>query len=101
MTNKEFLAIVKDRFASCAVVLGDRSTIYAEDTDRLANFREIAVDTGLSPQMVCLVLMSKHRVALTNMIRKGQVPPPAKLNEWITDLHNYYYLLEALCSEDN
>ena len=99
MTNEAFQNLIAHRINECRDVMNARSAIYTGDEDRLAGFKEIAADTGLSPQMVCLVLMSKHRVALTSMLRKGQTPSLDRLAEWMTDLHNYYYLLEALCSE--
>ena len=97
MREKEFNDLVAQLDATCGAVLFDRAKAYAEDEDRLANFKQIAALTGLSASTVCMVLQAKHIVALAKAVREGNYE---RTTEYITDIINYQRLLHALIMDE-
>lgn len=96
MTHSEFEALLTEQFALEKEILTSRSNVYSANNDRLHNFYRLSMITGLTPQQVCLVLMGKHFVALTDYVLTGNSQPPFLLDEWVTDIRNYLILMKAL-----
>lgn len=67
--------------------------------DRLANFKRVAGDTGLTPLQVWAVYASKHWDALMAFVQTGKVESEA-IEGRFDDLHNYLYLGEGLITEN-
>jgi hypothetical protein len=95
MKNEQFQKVVALLGKECDETLLNRQQAYA-DEDRLSNFKEIASLTGLTEPQVCMVLHSKHIVALAKAIREGR---HEAAKEYIVDIINYQRLMLALLVE--
>jgi hypothetical protein len=95
MNHADFNDVIESLDKMCDDVLRNRQEAYA-DEDRLSNFKQIAMLTGLTPEQVCIVLHAKHFVALAKAIGGGHV---VNLVQYITDIINYQRLLYALLAE--
>jgi hypothetical protein len=95
MDHKDFKNAMESLDTMCDEVLCNRQEAYA-DEDRLSNFKQIAMLTGLMPEQVCMVLHAKHFVALAKAIGEGRI---TNLMQFITDIINYQRLLYALLEE--
>lgn len=60
--------------------------------DLLANFRQSAVEAGLSPLQVWLVFFNKHRAAIANYIKTGGKSQSEPIHERFIDVFNYVRL---------
>lgn len=104
MNNQRFIAIMQHRITACQDVMGAKSAEYATDTDKLANFREIAIECELPLIKVAQVLGAKHFVSVRKIIRdvisgKFATITDALMDEKFTDAINYLIILEAITRE--
>lgn len=77
---------------------------YAENDDRLANFKQIAAQTGITPFQVWAVYAGKHSDSIFKAIRRNPTLPVKKgepLSENIKDVIAYHLLLLGLLKEAN
>ncbi len=73
---------------------------YADSADRLANFKEIAAETGTTPEQVLLVYLSKHLRSIRHFIKGGCKQIGSEPIEGrIMDAQNYLDLLVCLLAE--
>lgn len=100
-TTKEVFANILDaQLSECEIILGDKAQEYAEDADRLHNFRVAAALAGCTPEAALAGMMAKHTVSIYDMCTAKD--PTFTLPLWkekITDHINYLILLRAMVEE--
>lgn len=96
MNRTDFNDLTAELMKHCDEILIDRAEAYAADEDRLENFKQISMLTGVPAPMVALVLQAKHMVALAKAVSERRYN---KTKEYITDIINYQRLLYALIEE--
>ena len=52
-----------------------------------------------TPQSALWSMVSKHIIAVRDMILSGKVPSEKWIEEYLGDIHNYMFLLEAIWRE--
>jgi hypothetical protein len=104
MTPSDFKRLFDTTVTELQMLLVVKGGEYAADNDRLANFREGARRTGLTPAQVLLVYLDKHYAAICNNIRDRQAGRARALSEPIEgrvhDMINYLILYKALLVEE-
>ena len=96
MNQEEFKIIISDREESCRATLDHKGTIYSTDNDRLHNFVDVGAMNNVSSQEALWGMVSKHIIATKDMAKSGEVPTKKWIDEYLGDIHNYMYLLEAI-----
>lgn len=103
MKIEDFEALTKKRFAHCAkIMLGVKNTMYSRNNDKFHNFKEAGRQKKETPERALMGMAMKQRVWLDDMINdidKKQLPTLEDMQEKITDMINYYTLLEGLVTE--
>ena len=100
MNQKVFNEIVRNQIEKCVDTLGVKATEYAEDSDRLHNFKNAAGMMGCDPKEALAGMMAKHTISVYDMCRSGKSYPIELWNEKITDHINYLLLLRGLVEEE-
>lgn len=106
MDRNELKLIVMGRLDACQELLKTKGAAYTGSVDVLANFKRNANALGLSKYQVWAVYANKHLDAVNTAIKgvTSEQPIPRDKSEGlpgrITDVINYFLLLEALLSED-
>ena len=102
MKVPEFEALVEKRLEACRKLLGVKNKEYANDGDKLSNFKEAAALKGDTPEKALWGMWAKHIISIKKIVNdldKGIVPTDALLAEKCADNINYTLLLEALVTE--
>lgn len=100
MTHEEFNTLVNKRFNKCKKTLLAKANDYATDEERLQNFKDGAVFTCSTPAWYALALVTKHLMALRDLIilRQDDITQEI-IDEKLGDIVNYMLLLEAILTE--
>ena len=102
MVDKQFNEIVKwfqqDWQDKTLVTKGAE---YEANGDRLSNFKEIAMLTGLKSAQVAVVLKLKGEISLIKKIFEGKPMTEEFVNEKLGDEYNYVPLIKALLVDEN
>lgn len=98
MTEQEFEVVDAELQKAADAVLIQRRGAYAKDGDKLANFKMVAAETGLTPAKVCEVYMRKANIAIGKLMNGQEVPGETKL-ERFCDAFNYVRLAFAIMKE--
>ena len=76
---------------------------YANDDDRLMNFKRNAASLGVLPELILMVYAEKHFGSIQHYVKKGCLFEDPEMTEPIVgriyDLQNYMDLLLALLEE--
>lgn len=103
MTNDELRIIFTSTVRDIASLLDIKGGEYADDTDRLSNFKRGAALAGVTPLQCALIYMSKHYDAVATFVRddaEGRTRPRSEtINGRLDDMINYCVLLKALIAE--
>lgn len=99
MNLEEFEDVFDSVIGQSRRVLVEKAKEYANDTDRLHNFKKSANFQGGTPEQALWGFVTKHLVALSDMILSGQDYTDAQWDEKIGDSLNYLILLKALTVE--
>ncbi len=102
MNIKDFEALSKERFASCEKTLFAKNKEYAEDGDKLSNFKQAGLLKGETPERALWGMLAKHLISIKKIIYdldKGIIPSRSILAEKVGDVINYHLLLEGLVEE--
>ena len=102
MNSKTFEEIITKQIDICKSVLIDKAKQYADDSDRLHNFKIASVIEGCTPIQALAGMMAKHTVSVYDLCRQhdiGLAIPPELWEEKITDSINYLLLLKAVLAE--
>ena len=101
MTQKELSEFVERFFTDQKMIIVSKGTSYSGATneveDRLANFKRIASELGVSPLFVWFVYFKKHVDAVCTYVRCGQESEPIRSR--FLDLAGYALLGAALVEE--
>ena len=103
MNNTEFEKIIAEQFDSCRETLLKKAEEYADDTDRLHNFKIAAKLQGVTPLAALGGMMAKHTVSLYDLIRRHENGFEIKKEMWdekIGDSLNYLLLMQGLLAEE-
>ena len=108
MRATRFNALKREFDEHETMLLGVKKTEYANDEDRLINFKEASVMSGLTPEHYCFTLVMKHIHAIRRVVVLDGEYEWCWSNEWgegikqrIADARNYILLLAALMDEKN
>jgi len=96
-----FHELVKEIDKHCFNILGDRGSVYTQETDRLSNFKNAGRMLGKTPEEALWGMVVKHIIAVQDAIFEKKDVHLAKWLEWIGDIINYMKLLYALKVEEN
>lgn len=96
MKQEDFGKLITDREEHSRAVLDRKSTTFSSDNDRLSNFKSVGAMKKETPQKALWGMVCKHIIATQDMIDSGKVPTAGWINEYLGDIHNYMYLLEAI-----
>lgn len=72
---------------------------YAEQQDRLSNFKAVAAITNTTPQLACLNLIATKVARLSTLLNSPNPPKNESIDDSILDLANYAVLLHMIQSE--
>jgi len=100
MTNNSFYEMLKRMVAeeeATMVSKGKEYTIGSDD--KLANFKNVAKDTGLQPMQVWAVYFLKHIASICNYVKDGREASNEPIEGRIMDARNYLALLRGLIEE--
>ena len=101
MTFKNFNSLTESVFDKIREIANTKGKEYANDeTDRLANFKDIAKEIGISPLQVLLVYSKKHSRAIDNYCKSGGVSHSNEsIESRILDRIVYDFLLLGLVED--
>lgn len=102
MQAHDFNAIVEAQLEVCTGMLVKKAGEYANDDDRLHNFKTAAAlgRRGKTPREALGGMMLKHTVSIYDMIDSGKSYPLELWDEKITDHINYLILLKAIIVDE-
>jgi hypothetical protein len=86
--------------AMCRSVLLDKAREYADDVDRLRNFKLAAGLLESSNREALAGMLVKHIVSLYDLMLADTCADTLKWDEKITDAMNYLFLLRAITVEE-
>jgi len=99
MKTKEFDKILTNRLAQIKQILGSKAEEYAQDNDRLHNFKVAATMNQTTPAIALWGMATKHLVSVTDLINGKLSPSNEMIDEKVGDMINYLILLEAVLKE--
>ena len=109
MTNQEFENLIEDILSKEAALRDIKGKEYGDSYDRLLNFKEIALFTGLSKSDVCFLYLMKHLQSIGLAIKDREYKKRwfwhdehgnEGLKQRIADARNYLLLLAACIEEE-
>ena len=99
MNNVEFGQILDSRIAKIKDSLAKKAAEYADDKDRLHNFKVAADFMRCSQERALWGFLMKHLVSIQDLVDgadRGAPVNQAKIEEKLGDAINYLILLEAI-----
>jgi hypothetical protein len=99
MNANDFTDLLDGTFDKVRTVLNGKAAEYADDIDRLRNFKQAAKLQDESPIEALSGMMAKHTISVYDLMREQ---PTLVLDVWdekIIDHINYLILLRALVTE--
>lgn len=103
MNAKDFNEVVDLTMKATVGLLIVKGGEYADDVDRLANFKRGAALTGATPLQVAFIYASKHYDGIASYVRTVAEGQPRASSEPIEgrfdDLINYCILMKAIIKE--
>jgi len=100
MTFPEFDSLMDRYYQKMVEMRKTKGKEYANsDTDRLANFKDIAKEIGIAPEAVLLVYSKKHGRAIDNYCKTGTSHSEESIKGRITDRILYDFLLLGLIED--
>ena len=99
MDNNLFNIILCQRIDTIKSTLKRKADEYAQDEDRLYNFKVAARMDDTTPENICWEFLLKHLVCVHDLAKGKLEAAPEIIDEKIGDAINYLILLEALLKE--
>lgn len=99
MNNKDFQEILERRLLKIEEVLVYKAKEYAQDGDRLNNFKVAGRIQNESPAKALWGMAVKHLVSIEDIIEGRLSASDGIVDEKIGDMINYLILLEAVLKE--
>lgn len=96
MRHTEFEKIFEERVSQCREVLVEKAKEYADNRDRLHNFKAAGSLNHQGPEKALWGMATKHIISLADMIATDEDYPQAVWDEKIGDALNYLFLLDAV-----
>ena len=100
MKNNEFQEVLEETLGWCNDVLGKKAGEYANETDRLRNFKQVVHLESKTQKQAVTGLMSKPITSLFDWVGDDQDRSMDEWNEKIGDSINYLILLKAVIVEE-
>lgn len=100
MNDQDFKKIRKEFDEMATRELDDRGPSYAEDEDRLANFKVLGHELGITAMQVLMVYLKKHMRSIERYIRDGHQTSEGVITNFV-GARNYLDLAVALMRESN
>lgn len=101
MQASDFNAIVEAQFEACKDMLGVKAGEYADDRDRLHNFKiAAALEPNGTPIKALAGFMRKHTISIYDMCYSDEEFDLERWDEKINDSINYLLLLKACVVEE-
>lgn len=100
MKIEDFNKIVEDQLNDCKNVLIKKATEYAEEHDRLSQFKIAAGLTNGNQRTAVAGMMVKHTQSVYELCANEDLDSTEKWDEKITDHINYLLLLKAVVVEE-
>jgi hypothetical protein len=98
MTNAELIAFFEKTAKEVIALRKAKAVDYSHNDDAFLTIRMVAEDTGLKPEQVLHIFMTKHYDAIRKyLIHPGKTTEPIEAR--INDLIVYLILIKALLSE--
>jgi hypothetical protein len=96
----QFEKVFELQVAMCRTILVEKAREYADDTDRLRNFKIAAGLLETTPRAAVAGMLAKHIVSLYDLMLADICADTIKWDEKITDAMNYLILLRACTVEE-
>lgn len=99
MDAEQFNQVFAETVQKSSDVLVSKAGEYADDFDRLRNFKTAADLQNVSTIKALRGMLAKHTVSVYELMGRNKVPPLALWDEKIVDHINYLILLRAIVIE--
>ena len=96
MTPQDFNIEVENACNRSKRLLIKKASEYSEGTDRLDQFKKVALLNSISPTEALWGMTSKHITSIATMVKDPKMYNLKTWREKVTDLRNYTILLDAL-----
>jgi hypothetical protein len=101
MNHSDFEEILVQQIEECKYTLITKAIEYAQDDDRLHNFKVAAELQGVTPRVALGGMFAKHIVSIFDMLPEDDNSVDMEVwDEKIGDSLNYLFLLKALIVEE-
>lgn len=100
MDAKRFNEVFEEVVEASSNVLVAKALEYADDTDRLRNFKQAAHLKEESPREALAGMMAKHTVSVYDLLLGENTPSLAQWDEKMLDHINYLILARGLIIEE-
>lgn len=100
MKAERFNEIVAEQLDICNSMLVKKAEEYADDIDRLHNFKQAGTIQQIKPKQALAGFMAKHTVSIYDMLADDGDYSTELWEEKITDHINYLLLLKGLIEEE-
>jgi hypothetical protein len=100
VNGPDFEQVVDRQYKMCWTTLVEKAREYADDQDRLRNFKIAAGLQGSTPRQALGGMLAKHLVSIFDLINEVECAPTPVWDEKLTDAMNYLLLLRAITVEE-
>jgi hypothetical protein len=100
MTFPEFDALCDSNLQEVLQMRNTKGKEYARSADRLANFKRIADEMGITPAQVAWVYLAKHLDGIKYRIQNGATESNETTHSRIIDALTYLLLIDGLLVEE-
>ena len=100
MTHEDFKSCLEELDGQGAKTLAEKNARYSSSDDALHNFKMGAEVMGGTPAQACWGYMTKHLVALRDMIQRNDFSNREDVLEKIQDSINYLRFIWAISEEE-
>lgn len=99
MTFKEFANLQSQIFLDIQKIGETKGIEYASSDDRLANFKRLAPECGIKPELVGWVYFRKHLDSISTYLKDGKEHSEESIRGRFLDAINYLTLIYGLIYE--
>lgn len=99
MTFDEFDKLQQSLFDDIKKIGAGKGREYASSDDRLANFKRLAPECGIRPELVAWVYFKKHLDSINTYLKYGKEHSEESIRGRFLDAINYLTLIYALIVE--
>lgn len=101
MKSREFEEVIEKQMEMCFDILIEKAKEYADNGDRLHNFKYAGNLQGINPVKALSGMMAKHTISIYDMCGSEALHTREMWDEKITDSINYLLLLKALLIDED